>query len=255
MSAEPQVVVVSGGGTGIGRAIADTFAASGATVVIVGRRTAVLEAAVDGRENVIPMAADVTDPDQLRELAAHLKVRFGAIDVVVANAGGSNHDAHETLEEIAAHWHNTVNANILSAVLLERALRHLVRHDGGRFIAISSATAHRNGGEVAYAACKAAVNRWIVQLASDLGHLGITANCVSPGFVPDTGFFDGAFDESAYERVARDIAVRRVGTPQDIASAVRFLASDAAGYISGSVFDVDGGRRVLTPRLVAAKDE
>ncbi|MDR7167315.1 3-oxoacyl-[acyl-carrier protein] reductase [Nocardia kruczakiae] len=255
MSTEPQVVVVSGGGSGIGRAIADIFAASGATVIIVGRRTAVLEAAVDGRENVIPMTADVTDPDQLRELAAHLKERFETIDVVVASAGSSNHDAHETLEDIAAHWHNTVDANILSAVLFERALRHLLRRDGGRFIAISSATAHRNGGEVAYAACKAALNRWIVQLASDLGELGITANCVSPGFVPATEFFGGAFDESAYEQVARDIAVRRVGTPQDIAGAVQFLASDAAGFVTGSVFHVDGGRRVLTPRLVAAKDE
>ncbi|MGY3555447.1 SDR family NAD(P)-dependent oxidoreductase [Williamsia sp. R60] len=254
MSTEPQVVVVSGGGTGIGRAIADIFAASGATVVIVGRRTAVLEAAVDGRENVIPMAADVTDPAQLRELAARLEERFGAIDVVVANAGSSNHDAHETLEDIAAHWHNTVNANILSAVLLERALRHLLRRGGGRFIAISSATAHRNGGEVAYAACKAAINRWIVQVASDLGHLGITANCVSPGFVPGTEFFDAAFDESAYKRIARDIAAQRVGTPQDIAGAVQFLASDRAGFITGSVLDVDGGRRVITPGLDTTKD-
>lgn len=249
-----QTVVVSGGGTGIGRAITNTFANDGATVIVVGRRADVLKKVADGRDNVIPMSADVTDPVQLRKLAADIKSGFGTVDVVVANAGGGHNEPIDSLEDLAEHWKLIVNANVLSAVLFEHALRPLLRRNGGRFIATTSASARSNGGEVAYASSKAALNRWIVQVASDLGAEGITANCVSPGFVPATELYGGAIDESAYERVSRGIAVRRVGTPQDIAAAVKYLASAEAGFVSGSVHDVDGGRLVATTTLVAAKD-
>ncbi|QGG41537.1 SDR family oxidoreductase [Aeromicrobium yanjiei] len=253
-SNSPHVVVVSGGGTGIGKAITTAFADAGSIVVIVGRRAEILQRVAAGRDNVMAIPADVTDPDQLRALAAELESRLGTIDVAIANAGSGNTGPHEGLEQVAEHWNFIVRANILSAVLFEHALRPLLRRDGGRFIAITSASAKSNGGEVAYAASKAALNRWIVQVASEVGAEGITANCVSPGFVPDTELYKGAIDESAYARVARGIAVQRVGTPQDVASAVQYLASAAAGFISGSIFDVDGGRRAGPTSLINSKE-
>ena len=237
---QQRTVVVSGGGTGIGRAIAVRFADDGDTVVIVGRRREVLEKAAAGRPNVVPFVADCTDPDQLRALAAELEQR-GGVDVLVANAGGSHHGPLETLEQVAEHWRVTVDANLLSAVLLEAALRPLLRN-GARFIAISSASS-RGGGEVAYATSKAAVNRWISQLASDLGGTA-TANVVSPGFVPDTELYDGPVDEAVRVAAAQRTAVARVGTPEDIAEVVHFVASPQAGFVSGTVVDVDGGRKV-----------
>jgi 3-oxoacyl-[acyl-carrier protein] reductase len=243
---QPRNVVVSGGGTGIGRAIAERFAEDGDTVVIVGRRRDVLDGAAAQRPNIVPFVADCTEPEQLHALAAELE-RRGGVDVVVANAGGTHRGPLETLEQVAEHWRATVDANVLSAVLLEFALRPLLRN-GGRFVAISSTSAsYRVGGEVAYASSKSAINRWIGQLATDLGGKA-TANVVSPGFVPDTEIYESPVDEATRARTAGLTPVQRVGTPEDIAAVVHFLASPEAGFVSGNVFDVDGGRKVPTVR-------
>ena len=97
---------------------------------------------------------------------------------------------------------------------------------------------------MAYGSSKAAVNRWIQALASQVGSEGITANALAPGFVPDTELYDGGMDPAWTERVARGIAVGRVGTPEDIAEAVRWLVSPGAGFVNGTVLEVDGGRVV-----------
>jgi len=246
-----RTVVVSGGGTGIGRAISASFADAGDTVVVVGRRLDVLEAFAAGRHNVVPVRADVTNPEDLRAVAAELERRFTTLDVVVANAGASHRGPLDTLEDVAEHWRRTVDANLLSAVLLEHAVRPLLRRPGGRFIAITSSSATSGGGEVAYASSKAALNRWIVQVANDVGAEGITANCVSPGFVPDTELYGGPVSDAASQQVTAGISVGRIGTPEDIAAAVRYVASDEAGFVSGTVLDVNGGRRAVPLAVVA----
>jgi 3-oxoacyl-[acyl-carrier protein] reductase len=235
-----RTVVVTGGGTGIGRAIVTRFAADRDTVFAVGRRREVLENVGADWPSIVPVVADCTDPRQLRGLAGEVEAH-GGVDVVVANAGGAFHGPLDTVEQVLDHWRSTLDTNLLSAVLLDAVLRPLLR-DGGRFIAISSAST-RGGGEVAYASSKAAMNRWILQVASDLGSKA-TANVVSPGFVPDTELYDGPVDEAVRTASARGTAVQRVGTPEDIAAVVHFLASAEAGFISGSVVDADGGRRI-----------
>ena len=241
-----RTVVITGGGTGIGRATAHAFAEAGDCVIVVGRRSKPLEAVAAEHTGIIAMTADVTDPEQLRRVSADVVRLYGSVDVLVANAGGSDRSSVDTLEDVAAHWHRSLDSNLMSAVLLEHAFRPHLRRPGGRLVAVSSQTATSAGGSVAYASAKAAVNRWIVQVASDLGPDGITANVVSPGFVPDTGLYGGPVDSGVRDKLSAGTAVRRPGTPEDIAGAIRYLASPEAAFVSGAVLDIDGGRRVYS---------
>jgi 3-oxoacyl-[acyl-carrier protein] reductase len=110
-------------------------------------------------------------------------------------------------------------------------------------IVISSFSARTLAGNPAYGASKAALHRWVMALGDDLGELGCTANAIAPGFVPDTELFPGELDPSRLARINAGIGVRRAGTPGDIADAVRWLASPHAGYVNGTVIEVDGGHR------------
>jgi 3-oxoacyl-[acyl-carrier protein] reductase len=240
-----RTAVVTGGGTGIGRAVAARLAADGYRVAIVGRRVGVLEKAAADIPGLVPLPADLSSPTEIDRLALEVRTALGTVDALVLNAGGAHHGAVRSTADVARHWTATIEQNVLSAVLPTHALRPLLRSPGGRVVVITSASATHAGGEVAYAASKAALNRWVRTVASVLGADGITANALSPGFVPDTELYgpDGA-DPGWSDRIARGIAVRRVGTPDDVAAAVAYLVSDAAGFISGTVVDVDGGIRV-----------
>jgi 3-oxoacyl-[acyl-carrier protein] reductase len=240
-----RTVVVTGGGTGIGRGVAAAFARGGDRVLVVGRRKEVLEAcAAELGGRVTTFRADVGDSADVDRLAAHVRDSFGTVDVLVNNAGGAHRQPVESTADLARKWAQTLTQNVVSAVITTHAVQPLLRRPGGRIVVISSAAARSPGGDAAYASAKAALNRWIVTLASDVGAEGITANVVAPGFVPDTELYGptGAAPEWS-ERVAKGIAARRVGTPADIASAVLYLASTEASWVTGTVFEVDGGRR------------
>jgi 3-oxoacyl-[acyl-carrier protein] reductase len=237
-----RTAVVTGGGTGIGRGIAALLAADGYRVAVLGRRREVLDE-VARETGAIAVAADLSLPSEVARAAAEVVVELGTVDALVLNAGSAQRGPQDTLDQVAAHWTATMAQNLLPAVLLEHALRPDLRRPGGRVIAVSSLSARVAGGEVAYAASKAALNRWVVSLAAQLGGEGITVNGVAPGFVPDTGLYDGTLDPVWVEKAARSIAVRRVGTPGDIAESVRWLASAGSGFVNGTVVEVDGGRR------------
>lgn len=248
---EQRTAVVTGGGTGIGRAITSSLVADGCRVMVVGRRAEVLEAAATaingeaGGDLVSTCTADLSAPDDVTALARQVEARFGVLDILVNNAGGTRREPVESLADLAAHWQGILSQNLVSAVLTTAGLKDRLRRPGGRVICISSRSAVSGGGEVAYASSKAAMNRWVVTLAAELGGDGITANVVSPGFVPDTELYgESGPDPAWHERIAQGIAVRRVGTPDDIGSAVRYIASPEASWISGTRFDVDGGARV-----------
>jgi 3-oxoacyl-[acyl-carrier protein] reductase len=243
--------VVTGGGTGIGRAIAAVLAEQGQRVLVVGRRLDVLQACadslnsrIDGPARVTAFRADLTDVDDVGALAEHVRTNVGTLDVLVNNAGGSRRGSVESLADVAAKWQDTMTQNVVSAVITTEALRPMLRRPGGRVIVISSRSARSGGGDSAYASSKAALNRWIVSLASELGGDGITANVVSPGFVPDTELYgDTGPAPEWHARIAKGIAMGRVGEPSDIASAVSYVASAEATWITGTVFEVDGGVR------------
>jgi NAD(P)-dependent dehydrogenase (short-subunit alcohol dehydrogenase family) len=243
--AEQRRVVVSGGGTGIGRATAAAFAADGERVTILGRREDVLRAAAEelndahGKGLVDHFAADLADPRQVRDAAAYVTAS-GQVDVVVTNAGGNVAAAHDgTLEGIAEGYLSNFHANVLTAVLLTEALLPHVRRPGGRIVHMSSIAAVRGPGS--YGGSKAAVHAYTFELAQRVGTDGITVNAVAPGFVGDTEFFgDRATPEFVASRVAQTLT-GQPGRPAEVAAAVRYLAAPDAAYTTGQILHVNGG--------------
>ncbi|PTA43048.1 SDR family NAD(P)-dependent oxidoreductase [Micromonospora sp. RP3T] len=242
---ERRLAVVSGGGTGIGAAVARGLVADGFDVLVVGRRGDVLAAAARrigdecGRADaVVPVVADLTDPGQVGAVVDAVGGR--TVDAVVNNAGGYLGGPTGTLDEVAAWWRATLDANVLTAVLLTEALLPALRRPGGRVVLLSSIAAQRGGGGP-YSAAKAALHGWAYALAAQLGPDQITVNVVSPGYVVETEFFgDRMTPEGHAKRVAATL-VGRAGVPDDVAAAVRYLVGPSAGYVTGQVLGVNGG--------------
>jgi 3-oxoacyl-[acyl-carrier protein] reductase len=244
------VAVVSGGGTGIGRATAAALAADGMDVVILGRRAEVLRGAAEeinrdrvaGSGEVSWVRGDVSDPAETAAAAEVIRQRYPVIDVVVNNAGGSVR-AGADLGELAAAWLEAYRKNVISAVLLTSALLPLVRRPGGRVIIVGSRAAATGGASPAYVAAKAALGGWVLSLAAQLGPEGITANVVAPGYTAGTDLLTGRMPAERHERIVAGIAAGRPAQPEEIAAVIRFLASAEASYVSGQVLSVDGGVR------------
>lgn len=230
-------VVVTGGGTGIGLAIAEAFVEAGDAVTITGRRAGVIEEAA-ARLGAGRVVADATDPAGVDAMLRALPDR---IDVLVNNAGGNtdfDRAEPEHLTELAAQWRANFDSNVLSAVLTTTAVAPRLG-EGGRVVLLGSIAARIGAGS--YGAAKAALEAYTATAATELGPRGITVNLVAPGLVLDTEFFRGRLGE---EGVARRVAAtknKRAGTPADVASTVRFLASAEAGHITGQVIHVNGG--------------
>lgn len=233
-------VVVTGGGTGIGKAVAAAFALEGNELVITGRRPEVLaKTAADLGGRARAVCFDATDPGQVERALGELPP---TIDVLVNNAGGNTDigvPEPGSLAELAAAWRANLDANLLSAVLVTTALRPRLAA-GGAVINFSSIAAHRAGAG-AYSAAKAAVEAWNLTLATELGPDKITANVVAPGFTEGTEFFRDRMTEQRRSALIAQTATGRAGTPEDIAAAVLFLASPAASHITGQVLHVNGG--------------
>lgn len=235
---DDRIAVVTGGGTGIGKAVAEQLAVQGARVIITGRRAEILEdAAADLGAGVQTRCFDAADPDQVADFAASLD----QVDVLVNNAGGNtdfDRLAPDDLHGIAAAWQANFDANMLSAVLMTTALRPVMRQ-GSSIITIGSIAADKGAGS--YGAAKAAVASWNVDLAREVGRAGVTANIVSPGYIAQTEFFRDVLTESGRAALVEATMTGRAGAPGDIAAMVAFLASGQARQITGQVFAVNGG--------------
>ena len=251
MDGSSRVAVVSGGGTGIGRATAAALAGDGMDVVILGRRAEVLRAAVEELNGDRAAAsgeaswvrADVSDPVQVAEAAEVIRKRYPVVDVVVNNAGGSARAAGADLGELASVWLETYQTNVISAVLLTTALLPVMRRPGGRVIIVGSRAAATGGASPAYVAAKAALGGWVLSLAAQLGPEGITANVVAPGYTAGTELLTGRMPADRHERIVAGIAAGRAAQPEEVAAVIAFLASVEASYVSGQVITADGGAR------------
>lgn len=239
-----RTVVVTGGGNGIGRAIAARFAEDGAQVFITGRAEQGVLAAAEELDagtpgNVIGVACDSTDPQQLSALIPRLGE---GVDVLVNASGGlvpgEGEGGGDPLEELRNTWNAYVAQNVLGAVLTTAAVRDLLG-SGSSVVSLGSISAERRGG--AYGAAKAALAAWNAGLSAELGPLGITANVVAPGYIRGTGFFLGAMTDARHELLVAETHDGRAGTPQDVAELVFFLASPGARHLTGQTIHLNGG--------------
>jgi len=245
-----RTVIVTGAAHGFGRAIARAFAAGGACVW--GCDLLADELEETGRlcgESCAVRRVDVSDSEQVKSFVAEAERAAGQVHVLVNNAGGVLGQVGRPLEMIApAEWNAIFAVNVAGAFYCGQAVAPAMkRARHGRIVNISS----RAGLEIsltgiqAYAAAKAAQIGLTRQLAHELGPWGITVNNVSPGFVrsnPTTERQWQSYSEEGQKRLVESIALKRLGAPEDIAHAVLFFASDHAGWITGQVLSVDGGK-------------
>ncbi len=237
-----RIAIVTGASRGIGRAIARQLAAQGAHVVAAARgdnARVVAEEIVAAGGRAEAVALDVTAAGAAAAVVASTLERHERIDILVNNAGIARDQLMLRMKR--EDWDAVLATNLTGAFALTQAvLKPMIRQRGGRIVCISSVVGQSgNAGQANYAASKAGIIGFAKAVALEVASRGITVNVVAPGLV-DTDM-TSAITESARGEWAAKIPLRRLGTPDDIASAVCFLASDEASYITGHVLAVNGG--------------
>lgn len=241
-----KTAIVTGGGSGIGQAIAEKFCKEGLKTIIVGRDKNKLEsAATKMGENAYPIACDLSNLDNIPSLVNQIIDKFGSIDVLVNNAGIN---MKKPLLEVSDDEFQQVlhtNVNAVFAITREVA-RHMVAQQQGSIIHISSMTAQYGMPKViAYSASKTAIEGMTRAMAVELSPHGIRVNAIAPGFIV-TDMTDKALnsDPERKAKVMSRTPMGYMGKPENIADAAWFLASDASDYITGVVLPVDGGNSI-----------
>ena len=241
------VVIVTGAGSGIGRAVARAFLEQGASVVVAGRRRAPLAETVKGfpDDRWLIADGDLSGEVGVEALVDAAVARWGRIDVVIANAGTSEAGTIDDLD--ASAWQRMRSVNIDGLILLSRAAMPHLRASRGTLIAMSSVAGF--GGDwrqAGYNATKGAVNALVQSMALDEGRAGVRVNAIAPAFtrsaLTQERLDDPAFAAALLDRIALD----RAAEPEDIARAALFLASPDAAYITGVILPVDGGTTAST---------
>jgi meso-butanediol dehydrogenase/(S,S)-butanediol dehydrogenase/diacetyl reductase len=249
----PPVALVTGAGTGIGRATATRLARDGYVLALAGRRPAPLgQVAADiraGGGTATPLAADVSTPEGAEQVVGATLAAHGRLDVLVCNHGVG--DSLPVGEDTPEGWERTMRINLTGPFLLARAaLPHLLQQRGS-VVTVSSTNGWLAGpGWASYCTSKAGLIMLTRCLANDYGPRGLRANCVCPGWVrtpmgdDDMEVVRDAWDVStddAYWLCTRDTPLRRPAAPEEIADVIAFLVSSGAAYVSGAVIPVDGG--------------
>ena len=226
-----RVVLVTGGGRGIGLAIARAFEAEGDRVAVTHRAEP-----VDG---FVSVRCDVTSGDDVEAAFKEVEERLGPVEVLVANAGTNRDGLLLQMPEDA--FVGVLDTNLVGAYrLAKRATPRMIRARRGRIILISSVVALTgSGGQTNYAASKAGLIGFARSLAREIGSRGVTVNVVAPGFI-DTDM-TAALPAARREELLGQIPLKRFAGPDEVAGAVTWLASDSAGYVTGAIIPVDGG--------------
>jgi len=235
-----RIVLVTGGGNGLGKAVAARFLAGGDTVFITGRDSGRLAGAA-AEIGARPVTCDATDPRQVARMAAEVG---DDLDVLVNMAGGNTDftrprsQESADLDEVLAAWRANLDANLISAVLTTTAVFGKLRA-GGTVINVGSIGAEY--ASTSYGAAKAALAAWTAGLSEEAGPRGLTANLISPGYIAGTDFFQGRLTEQRRKALIAATHDGRAGEPADIAETAYFLASPGARHITGQTVHVNGG--------------
>lgn len=240
---DAQVAVITGAGAGIGRAIAETFAAAGAAVMVSDRDLEAARGVATGIEanggRAAAAACDVTQESELVELVAQTTARFGKLTLLVSNAGGGG---PKPFDMPMADFRRAFDLNVFSLFrLAQLAAVEMEKAGGGAILAISSmAGDNKNRRMAAYGASKAATNHLIRNIAFDLGPKKIRVNGVAPG-ATRTDALASVLNEAIEGKMLEHTPIHRLGESQDMANAALFLCSPAASWISGQILTVSGG--------------
>ncbi len=226
-----RTALVTGGNRGIGLAIAHDLAEAGHRVAVTHRRAPVA--------GFVSVQCDVTSPEDVEAAFSSVEEQLGPVEVLVSNAGANADQLLLSMKEDS--WSEVVNTNLSGAYrVARRATSKMIRARWGRMIFISSVVALSGSpGQANYAASKAGLIGFSRSLARELGGRGVTVNVVSPGFV--TTDMTAALSDARQAEILEQVPLRRMATAQEVAAVTTFLASDAAGYITGAVIPVDGG--------------
>ena len=238
-----KLVLVTGASRGIGRAIALTLGNAGATVIGTATND-------EGASNITKiftennilgkgMVLNVTDNEQISELLKSITTDYGSVDILVNNAGITRDNILVRMKE--DEWDDIINTNLSSVYKMSKAvLRGMIKKRSGRIISITSVVgAMGNAGQSNYAAAKAGMIGFTKSLAREVGVRGITVNAIAPGFI-ETDMTDNLPNDQK-EALASQIPMGRLGTADEVANAVLFLAGDGGSYITGQTLHVNGG--------------
>ena len=242
-----KLVLVTGASRGIGQAIALTLGEAGATVI----GTATSEVGANNISKILAdknihgkgMILNVTDNDQILDLLKAVTVEFGSVDILINNAGITRDNILIRMKE--EEWDEIINTNLSSVYKMSKAvLRGMIKKKSGRIISITSVVgAMGNAGQSNYAAAKAGIMGFTKSLAREVGVRGITVNTIAPGFI-ETDMTD-SLPEDQKAALASQIPMARLGTVDEIAQAVLFLAGDGGSYITAQTLHVNGGMYTL----------
>jgi 3-oxoacyl-[acyl-carrier protein] reductase len=243
MSLENKLALVTGATRGIGKAIAENLAAQGATVV--GTATsengaaAISEYLAAAGNSGKGYVLNVSDPESIDSCLKQIQDDFGAVTILVNNAGITRDNLMMRMKD--DEWEGVINTNLTSVYrMVKSVLRGMTKARWGRIVSISSVVASMgNAGQANYAAAKSGMEGFTRALAREVGSRNVTANCVAPGFIDTDMTAD--LPEAHKEMLQSQIALSRLGQPEEVAAVVGFLCSEAGGYVTGETVHVNGG--------------
>jgi meso-butanediol dehydrogenase/(S,S)-butanediol dehydrogenase/diacetyl reductase len=263
MRLENRVALITGGGSGVGAAVARLFAREGAKVVVTGRRPEPI-AAVAAEVGGVSVAGDTSDPAHAAEAVSAAVSRLGGVDVVVASAGIGIEASVGDMDDEA--WRRTFDVNLTGPMMITRAaLPAMLERGRGSVVLVSSTNSMAAAPDsAAYDASKAGLNALARAIAVDYGPRGIRANALCPGWIvtpmgdesmDDLAEANGIGRQEAYALATADVPLRRAGTAEEMAYCCLFLASDESSIVSGTTLVADGGGRAveLTSRMFAPR--